>query len=282
MGEIVVDNLKTVLDAGVQLGKAATAGDIRKGEGGIPFVVTSAGQLQAVEYLLINPTSKRAVTALHDADSFVGYVNRFKDAGTVVFADIDNRKFECVMDFHGATGGDEGPRWGKHRALYTSETTLEWDAWMEKNGKAMTQVDFARFIEDRIPNIAEPSGADLLEMCLKLEAKKDVSFKSYKRLDNGEHQFQYEEQINGSTGAQNGTMKIPNAFTVVIEPFRGVGGKSIEARFRYRINSAQLALWFELVRPDDVLQEAFDLIVDDVRGALGATPVLAGVAPTIT
>lgn len=283
MADPIIDNVKTILDAGKAIAGLQSAGKVQRAvEGGYPYIVSQAGEAKGVEHLLLAPVAKRAGVTVHDAASFVAYVNRFKDGGSLVFADLGNRKFEAVLDFHGAAAGEEGPRWGKHRVGLALKTTTEWNDWTGKHAHAMSQVEFARFIEDRIPNIAEPTGADLIEMCLKLEAKKDVTFKSSLRLDNGEHQFTYEEEIKGSTGAQNGQMKIPATFTVAIEPFQGVGQKAIEARFRYRITEGVLKLWYELVRPDDVLEAAFDAIVADITTNVAPSPVLAGAAPVIS
>lgn len=286
MGEPVIDNAKTLIDAGKAIAGLQSAGKVQRAvDGGYPYIVNNAGEAKGVEAFLLAPVAKRAVVTLHTAAAFIGYVNRFKDSGSVVFADLGNRKFEAVLDYHAASAQDEsggGARWGKHRVAFEAETTTEWDEWTSSHGVKMNQVDFARFIEDRIPNIGEPAGADLLEMCLKFEAKKDAAFKSFVRLADGQHQLTYEEVITGSTGAQNGSMKIPNSFTVVIEPFQGVGQKAVEARFRYRINQGTLALWYELVRPDDVLEAAFDAIVADITTNVSPAPVLAGVAPVIS
>lgn len=283
MAEQTPDNVRTILDAGKAIAGLQSAGKVQRvHEGAFPYIVNNAGEVKGIEAFMLAPVMKRAAVTLHDAASFIAYVNRFKDPGSVVFADLANRKFEGVLDFHGAQAGEEGPRWGKHRVVFVAETTTEWDEWTEFDKKAMDQVDFARFIEDRIPNIGEPAGADLLEMCLKFEAKKDAAFKSFVRLADGQHQLTYEEVITGSTGAQNGSMKIPNSFTVVIEPFQGVGEKAVEARFRYRINQGVLKLWYELVRPDDVLEAAFDAIVADITTNVSPAPVLAGVAPVIS
>jgi len=278
------DNIKSALDAGEQIGKLKVAGTVHTAkDDGFPFIIKPDGGAFSVEHLLLNPLNKRAVVALADHGSFIAYVNRFKDADSIVFADLGNRGFAAVLDYHKANNGaPEGARRGQHRAALSCATTLDWNAWVAQDKKTMSQVDFARFIEDHIPNIASPDGASLLEMCLTLEAKKDVAFRSSVRLQDGQHQLRYEETIEGKTGAQSGTLAIPNAFVLGIEPFAGAGVKRLDARFRYRMNQGTLVMWFELVRAEDVLKAAFDEIVSQVKTGLGDTPVLAGTAPTIT
>lgn len=183
-----------------------------------------------------------------------------------------------MIDYHEATGA---AHWGKHRVTLACAPTEDWTAWSAANGKHLSQVDFARFIEDHIPNIAMPAGNELLLMATTLEAKKNVQFRSSTRLANGEHQFRYEETVEGQAGSQQGTIQIPNEFVLGLEPFQGVGLKRLDARFRYRINQSELKLWFELVRPAEVLEKAFADVVALIRAGVGDTQVLAGAAPAI-
>lgn len=274
------ENTAAALNAGRQIGRLELAGEIHRDGVGVPFLIKPAGfEVTGIEHLLAAPASTRAIVNLADAVSFIAYVNRFKDPGTLVFASLDQRRFDAVLDYHKPEAN--GARWGKHRASYVCATTPDWKRWSDQNAKPMDQLTFARFIEDGIPNIATPAGATLLEICLTLEAKTGVSFRSHQRLSNGQHQFRYEEEIEGKAGAQSGSLDIPDSFTLVLEPFPGVGGKQIEARFRYRINSGELKLWFELVRPEDVLKAAFDEIVALVESGVGDVPVLAGAAPEV-
>src|SRR5438046_213019 len=102
MPDQIVDNLKTVLDAGKDIGRADKLGQAYEIEpGGIPFLMRANGEPLNAEPYLAAPVFKRAAVDLHDADSFVGYVNRFKDGGSLIFANLPARKFEAVLDFHG-------------------------------------------------------------------------------------------------------------------------------------------------------------------------------------
>lgn len=278
-----IDNTKAALDAGQEIGRLKALGEVKTVDDRWPFMLVPTGyELKALEAMLAQPLARRAAVTVSDAASFTGYVTRFKEAGAVVFADLDGRKFVGVLDYHEATALDATgvAHWGKHRVTYGCATTPAWDGWVKSHGQSFTQLEFARLIENGIPDIASPAGADLLEMVLTLEAKKDVSFRSSARLQNGQHQLRYEETINGTAGA--GSLDIPQGFTLMVEPFRGVGRKQLEARFRYRIERGVLALSYELVRPEDVLQAAFDEVVAGIRAGLGDVPVLAGAAPTIS
>lgn len=280
-----VQGIGAALVAGEEIGELKARGSVHTAvPGGLPFTLVPQGyELKTLEEHLPAPLRTRAVIRTDDAPSFVAYVNRYKDGTTVVFADLAGRKFEAVIDYHYVYG----PRWGSHRVTLASAVTPDWDAWTKHSGQQKSQVDFARWIEDHLPNIADPAGAELLLIATTLEAKKDVQFKSSTRLQNGEHQFRYEETITGTAGSQSGSIQIPNEFVLGLEPFQGVGLKRVDARFRYRINQGELKLWFELVRAQDVLEAAFAEVVAQIRAGLGETPglgetlVIAGAAPVV-
>lgn len=278
--------VSAALEAGEQIGTLKAKGHVYAvAEKAVPFVMVPEGfEIKTVESHLPAPLLIRSTVRTDDHASFVAYVNRYKDQSSVVFADLAGRKFEAVLDYHQAIvpNGPQTARWGKHRVTLSSDVTPDWKTWAEKSGKPMSQVDFARFIEDHIPNIADPSGALLLEIATTLEAKKDVNFRSSARLHNGEHQFKYEESIQGTAGSQAGQLQIPNAFVLGLAPFQGLDPRRVDARFRYRIaEGGKLSLWFELVRAQDVLEQAFTELVASVGAAIAPTLVLAGAAPTI-
>ena len=134
------------------------------------------------------------------------------------------------------------------------------------DGKTMKQADFAKFIEDNLPDIAEPNGSDLLIISRSLEAKKKVDFESAVRLDNGETQFTYNEEIKGTAG--KGTLEIPEIFVLGIPVFHGGDAYKLEARLRYRINDGQLLMWFDLLRPERLLEDAFNQVIARVKEQL--------------
>lgn len=285
---------KAAIEAGRKIGELSALGAVFRVEAGRePFLLMPVGytKVSLAEQLAV-PTDLRARVVLEDAASFVAYVKRFGDPDSVVFADLQARKFEAVIDYHqrplagGAQVGDAvarpaAPRWGRHRALFECATTSVWDEWTDEgwDRKPKSQLEFARFVEEHVPHIAEPSGAVLFELCSTLEAKKDVAFRSSTRLSDGQHQFRYEETITGQAGSVAGLVSVPDKFTIGIEPIAGVGKRRVDARLRYRINQGALSMWYELVRPDDVLEAAFQDLVAGIRTGLGDVPVLSGKAP---
>lgn len=275
------DNVATILEAGRKIRSLELQGVIHQQEGGRPFIVMPNGDVKDMEPWAAAPTNVRACVAVADAASFVEYVNRFKDAGSVVFADLEGRSFTAILDYHRPDEGDVViPRWGSHRLSYACAPTQDWRTWSDANNTPSTQEAFARFIENNLPNIVEPAGADLLQIAMTLEAKKSVDFRSSTRLADGQTQFRYEETLEGrANGTTEGSIVVPTTFVLGLEPFAGIGLKRVDARFRYRLKEAKLTMWFELVRADDVLRKAFEEVTYRIRAGIGDTVVLSGPAP---
>lgn len=280
MSTSTMNTIEAAVDAGERIARLNTVTK-REGEHGTPFVMVEAGVAPlSLEPMLSHPVRKRATVALRDAASFIAYATAFADAHSLVFANIADRTITAVLDYHEAKDGPA--RWGSHRAVLTCQLTEDWKRWTAANKKHLGQVEFAQFIEDNLPNIAAPAGSQILEIVKTLMAKKAVNFTSSVRLDNGETQFVYEETIAGSAG-QKGHLEIPHTFTLGLEPFEGAGLYQLEARFRYRIvEGGKLELWFDLVRHEAVLEDAFTRTREEIRKGLDPVKVLAGQAPAIT
>ena len=174
-----------------------------------------------------------------------------------LWADIDARTIRAILD------GYDGLR--KHTATLQLKIAREWAEWAHIDGKLLGQVEFAQFIEDHLSTIAQPDGAQLLDICQTLEATKSAVFKQQHILASGQRTFRHEEQIEGKAGVK-GDLTIPGELTLVLRPFQGSDPIPITARFRFRPDSEGLRLGVKLAEPDRVLEEAFALIVGDVQG----------------
>lgn len=276
------------VDMATKLAMLEAAGTIHKEDGFKPFIVTPTGAIATVEHLRDAPLARRGTVAHYEALSFARFVNRFKSQRTVIFADQIGRKFTAALDYHPKNTEPSAAGWDLFRTDLTLKHTKSWSEWSAVSGQAMTQEDFAQFLEDHIPDIAVPEGAKLVEIARTLEAKTDVQFESHIRAQNGAHRFVYLETVNATA---QGTFEIPQDFTLILQPFEGSKQYEVKARFRYRITSKKLSMWFDLVRLDDVLKEAFNdelmKIEGEVNGsdgpaaasALLKTPIYNGPAP---
>ena len=217
-----------------------------------PFVIVPEGyKTESLEPMGVVPWRKRASVILRDAESFVRYLREHNRHETSVYGHRDTGHFVAILD----DNTTEEPGWREHRARSEQQPTIKWRRWTAANNKKMTQVDFATFIEDNLPDIISPVGAEMLEMCRLLEAKKKVEFTSGIRLSNGENELAYEETISGTVG--KGRLPVPETFVIAIPPFEGSDRFSITARLRYRIgDDKKLSMWFDLDRPHKIVETA--------------------------
>lgn len=239
-------------------------------------LVPNGVSLEGLEKHLPSPTRTRQRLTVLDAETFIEYVNRFSNEATAVFCNgPEGRTFNAVIDYH----MPGLPAWGEHMATYRCPITVEWGRWKEQDRKRMDQATFAEFIEDNVKDIVQPDGqsgaptpADMLEISRTLEAKKNISFRQGTRLDNGQVQLTYNEQIDGRAG-ETGQLNIPEQFFIGVKPFLGGDAFCVPARFRYRIQEGRLVMWYELVRADKVLEEAYTAVRSKIKTAIGAVPL---------
>jgi uncharacterized protein YfdQ (DUF2303 family) len=238
-------------------------------ENGTPFIVHPVDlEITKLPELREHPLRIEQRIDHTTALSFVDYFNRFADTHkSAIFIDEVNAKFTAILDYHDFSESTQIPGWKKHISTFTPEKTPEWKSWMENDKKSMNQEAFGQFIENNIAEIQEPSGAEMLEIALSIQAKTEVKFSRATRLDNGQLQIAYNEVTNGTAGI-NGQLKIPEKFTIGLRLFRGGDAYKIEARLRYRIKEGNLTLWYELIRPhatiDSNLDDITNLILHDV------------------
>lgn len=155
------------------------------------------------------PLRRTGTAKLADLDSLIAHANRFKDAGSALYADPSKPDLTVILNYHEPTrvahipvvdgtkpgpatrqaaeprGEKEGsPRWGNHRGVYGFPLSREWKAWTAQNATAMGQADFAAFLEDRIQDVIDPpapdtggthkpsqADLDLLEIAAKVQGK---------------------------------------------------------------------------------------------------------------
>lgn len=248
------------MDTQAALNAGMILGEIRK-IGERPFVVVPQdAKVADLENYLLAPTRKRGSTTLTDVASFIAFVSAEKTPETRIYGNLDNPHFTAVFNDHGKSG----PGWRDHIAKYACPLSPEWLIWIGHSGKHKTQVDFAQFIEDNLPDIVEPAGAEMLEISRSLEAKKSVNFASGVRLTNGANELTYEETISGA--AQKGKLQVPEGFVIGIPVLQGGDSYRVEARLRYRIgDGGKMTMWYELVRPHKIVEDAIKNIRAEIK-----------------
>jgi uncharacterized protein YfdQ (DUF2303 family) len=265
-------DVESALAAGTAIAGPQSPFADRAAEGTASYAVVPKGyELKSLEEFLPRPLRVRQDIALQDTDSFIAYVNDFKTADvTRIFFNSEAEEFTAVLDYH--DNSDEAS-WCGHKADYKPRRSVEFTTWMGMNRKAMPQVDFARFLEENMPDIKEPPSADLLQVALTFEAKRSVDFSSGLRLASGQIQFQYDETIRGT--AQKGTIEVPEQFVLGVAIHVNGPAYRIPVRLRWRLQEAKLQFWYEIVRPHKFIEDALREILLRVATDTGIV-VLAG------
>lgn len=217
-----------------------------------------------------HPARKSGTAQAQTLDSFCELVNRHKTGNSAVFADADWRKpsFTAVIDYHHV--GEAGqPDNGRHRVHYAFPLSEEWKAWMEHNGKPMSQKDFAEFLEDRIPELSSPTEEErirferdfattlatpsqLVELSRGLQVNVASKVKQAHTLSSGEGQIIWEESHQDADGKP---LKVPGIFILSIAPFFMGEAVRMPVRLRYRTVGGGVTWFYQVYRPDQFITE---------------------------
>ena len=239
------------------------------------------------------PERRKGTAVFSDLASFIAHANRFRDADSVVFAN-DSRtspSLTSVLDYHRATA-EGAPRFGQHRGSYAFPLSDEWKAWTEQNAKAMTQAEFARFIEDRLVDVMDPASlteggsaahwagrlgvtfatpSQLLELSRGLAAKVSSHVRGSHDTASGTKEVMFASEVTDPNGAP---LPVPGAFLLSIPVFKRGDLYPVPVRLRFRIKES--VTWsYELARVDAVFEHAFAEACDHVA-KLTTLPVLRG------
>jgi len=277
-----------------------------------PVLIWSDKTIQPVEHLCASPFAKRGEATLGDPASFADYVNAHRTPGLVIFGEVTETSghFTAILDAHipatiepreGNTAApvvitDPGlPGWGDHVAKLPLVATPEWARWMKFNGKQLTQVEFAEFLEENavdvivpgeeithvagfpVPHGKLPTSAQLISVALTLQAKTDVTFASKINRHNGEMQLTYNETVSATSSAE-GTIGVPEFFAIAVAPFRGGTAQIVLCRLRFRAERGAAKFEYQLIRPHKIVEHAWKLVRKDIEAATGETVLLGNVA----
>ena len=299
MGSPVIEGRRTEADAIVEA--AATIEVLRAEPGGFALSVPHTRRVQSIERLAFQPPRRVGEVCLSTLDSFIQYVKRNEVSGrTTVWARLDETQvtetefvavFNDTLESSVPLGADEAPQgWRDDRAIYSPVPTREWLTWSGKDRARMSQREFAQFLEENLddvhvlgPDVGRlPSGADMLEMSRSLEITSTSRLRSHAREQSGSFEFTF---IKSEDDATVERMKFFDRFCVLLAPFQNgptPPAWPIPARLRYRAESdGKVVFWYELIRPDKVLQAAVGEMLVRVRNETGV-PVLEGLCNPVS
>lgn len=225
-------------------------------------------------------------------ESLIDHVNRFSSPESALFAvdDMARPRLTAVLDYHervnepvsvGVVNHNEDakPAWGLHRAVFDFPLSPEWQAWCKSNRKAMDNVEFAEFLEDRFVEIAYVYEHTALHEDIEkligaygrsalgtpnaiyaltegLTIGENVIVGAHTKLANGAAQLTLKTEQTGATNARGETVDVPAAFIINIPIFAHGEPQQIAVRLRYR-TSGGLRFFYELWGVERVFERAF-------------------------
>jgi hypothetical protein len=228
------------------------------------------------------PDHIKQVVSLGDTESFGAYVNRYKTPDTMLFSKISEGEggasFLAILDYHKIRSESDSTQANRtnHKGKYDLPFSPEWKKWRAASGNWMSQADFAQFIDDNMPDITRPNGADLLELALNFEARQRVHFSSTITPQSGARVLKYTEEVDGesNTRGPEGTIKVPDTISLLLPVF--YHGKKFEAvaKLYYRVNSGKLVISFAIRRPHEIVENSVRDIIKDITAETGITPLV--------
>lgn len=236
-----------------------------------PYAVVPVGyEMVAVEQLEL-PRRKSGTVQMSDARSFAAFF-KMHDIGSLIYASLSPAQFVGVLNDNLKDAAD----WRDHRVVFQPKHSDPWKKWMYRNGpdKAFSgNVEFAEWLEDQSLDVVEPTGAAMMQMALSFRATESAKYSKAASLQDGSVTFEYDRTVKGSSTIAGGKAKIPENFAIEIPVFDGPDEPKyrITARFRYRLIGGGLRIWYQLERPQLVMETAFKEIWSKIEMATKAS-----------
>jgi uncharacterized protein YfdQ (DUF2303 family) len=266
MSDFEVDNVNAIAD----LARQGVMPKPHPDKEGTPFVVLldSDGSQKVVPLPPEQrPMRHKGTIQMFDVSSFAMLVSELKTPATRIYGVSTPARFVAVINDH----LQDAAAWRDFRVNFSVPHSIEWTTWTKSNRQRMGQESFALFLEDNLPDVNFPTGAELLEIILDFEASKTGTFRSAARLQDGSINFVWADQNAGRDGGQ---VKLPPVFKLAIPVFENSEPVELNARLKYRLSECNLQLWYELERPHKVLEAAFRDLWEEIEQL--DCPVLRG------
>jgi len=281
-----LNNTQAAIEAGIKLGSLNVI--VQRGANGAPFAVVhkdAAVQIlpelqQAEDARAERPRALSGTAQILTEQSIVDHILRFKDADSVLFATASG--VTAVYDYHQPVNND-GPqrdalaRWQRHRAEYTPKLSREWDKWVSGAGRAMSQAEFADFLDENDQDVAGPTDtrsvptqADLMTLGHTLKVtSEDVVEATIDRTTGNYHMVAKQDM------RPTGECKIWKEFDILIPIFDGGEKVRICCKFRLQKAGGQLKFGWAVPTAARMLREEYYAMAVRV-GTKAVIPVIFG------
>lgn len=237
------------------------------------FVIAPDGwDIKPLENLQDTPNRIIAHRKFSDVDSLVSYLRRYSTPDLLlVTSDPKAGVLRAILDYHEPSGADFSaePMWCAHCADFVARFTPEYEAWRKLHRKTISQIEAGEFLEDRLLDVIEPTGGDVMDMVMKFEALKRVTFSQSTRLRDGTAQILYSEE-NEARGA----LTLPDTVMLLLPIYEGMEPERITVRLRFRVSDGKLAFTFVIANIEAIERRAFRRCEDAFSMAMDGTELL--------
>jgi uncharacterized protein YfdQ (DUF2303 family) len=261
----------------------AKAPHIMQTAGGEPVVCIPENQKLESLKRFYPPTRIERSVRLLEAGSFIDYVNRFKTAATLIFANMTetNVTFTAMLDYH-AAAPELTPAFCSHKAVFDAIETPEWKAFAGADRKVFTQIEFATFIEDNLALFTAgtdnqfPAGAELLDLVKQLHGHKNARWERVWNPQTGAYSVNYAEEVEvkAALGDASGALEVPAQICAGAAMFQGGTVFEIPARLKTRTPDRGLSLSYEMINRPQVIRTSILQLVQQIGTGTSIVPLL--------
>jgi uncharacterized protein YfdQ (DUF2303 family) len=231
----------------------------------------------------LQPKDFRSNARFDDLESFIQYVNQYKQAPAHVFAKVSPSQLSlrAILSYEDRDGKNPAPdvpvdiRRQAALAHFEAVESEELKAWRSRNANSFTQGDMAEWLDMRAADIREPAAALILEMVQNFESKRDVHFKSVIRLNDGSVSAAYEDKEKNTKAA----FEFPSEMTLLVPLFRHMPKVELKLKLRYRVNEGTLRLSYHIYQLDAAFDDEIKAAVERVQEKTGLPVYLGDLAP---
>lgn len=249
-----------------------------EGPGGRTYLVTPSDMvvkeitpMNAAE--IAKPKNIAQAVVIQTAESMGEYLSAYKTTSSLLFANIDANRIVGALDYHSPSA----PELVTHTATLNLPFSSEWKIWTGIDGKMMSQLDFARFLDENTPDIASPHGADLVEVVRDLITVKSQNAAASVDINKDNVDFRFEATTDARSG-RGGQLEIPKTFMLDIPVYFGEPSIQIEARLRWGESEGGVKFGVALLRKDNKRQDEFHRVAKEVSEAAGLKLIYGALA----
>lgn len=228
------------------------------------FAVLPGGyQVHNLEAFQARPNTIKASHTFADVTSLAAYCATFGWPEQALFtSDYAAMVLRADLDYHAVDAASHNA----HSASFKAALHPKFAAWLAIDGKTLSQIDFATFLEDHALDIVVPDAATIMETVLQFEATKAVQFRQSTRLADGSRQFSYTEE-NQARGA----ITLPSSMMINAPVLIGMDSQDITFNLRFRIDDAKLRFQLVLPAKEELIGTAFDTCVAEFAAQIAAS-----------